>query len=74
MDFNSLSNMKLSDFENIGKVEYNKGFKTALETVVKLLDGQICEDFKADDVCEHPVCKSNATLAEGLMNVKNNIG
>jgi hypothetical protein len=74
MDFNNIANMKLSDFENIGKTEYNKGFKAALETVVKLLDTQICDDFKADDACEHTVCSSNSILAEGLMNVKNNIG
>ena len=74
MDFSNIANMKMSDFENIGKAEYNKGFSAALETVVKLLDTQICTDFKADDTCEHEVCSSNSTLAEGLMNVKNNIG
>lgn len=65
--------MRLSDFEKIGKEEYNKGFRSALETVIKLLDTQICEDYLADNVCDHDGCVKLAGLAEGLMNVKNNI-
>jgi hypothetical protein len=73
MDINNLANMKLSDFENIGKAEYNKGFRAALETVIKLLDTRVCDDYRADEVCEHDVCSANSELAEGLMSVKNNI-
>ncbi|MEY4331462.1 MAG: hypothetical protein RLZZ196_200 [Bacteroidota bacterium] len=74
MEFNNLANMKLSDFENIGKAEYNKGFSAALTTVIKLLDSQICENYLADDTCEHDACSKISQLAEGLSNVKNNIG
>lgn len=73
MDFNSMANMKLSDFENIGKTKYNEGFRAALETVIKLLDTQICEDYLADTVCEHDGCPKLSQLAEGLSGVKNNI-
>ena len=73
MDFNSIANMKLSDFENIGKDQYNKGFKAALETVIKLLDKQICEDYMADTACDHDGCPKMSQLAEGLSGVKNNI-
>jgi len=65
--------MKLSDFEQIGKIEYNKGFRAALETVIKLLDTQICEDYLADTACEHDACEKISNLAEGLSGVKNNI-
>lgn len=73
MDFNSMANMKLSDFENIGKTKYNEGFRAALETVIKLLDTQICEDYLADTACEHDGCPKLSQLAEGLSGVKNNI-
>ena len=73
MDINQLANMKLTDFENIGKDQYNKGFRAALETVIKLLDTQICEDYLADSACEHDGCTKISSLAEGLSNVKNNI-
>ncbi len=73
MDFTNMANMKLSDFENIGKDQYNKGFSSALTTVIKLLDSQICEDYLADGECQHDGCVKISQLAEGLMNVKNNI-
>jgi hypothetical protein len=73
MDINNLANMRLSDFEQIGKIEYNKGFKAALETVIKLLDTQMCEDYLADTICAHDGCAKMSTLAEGLSGVKNNI-
>ena len=73
MDISNLANMKLSDFEQIGKVEYNKGFRAALETVIKLLDSQTCEDYLADTTCDHDGCPKMATLAEGISGVKNNI-
>lgn len=74
MDVNNLANMKLTDFENLGKDQYNKGFRAALETVVKLLDMQICEDYMADGICDHDGCQKIASLGEGISNVKNNIG
>jgi hypothetical protein len=73
MDIKSLANMRLSDFEQIGKAEYDKGFKASLEIVIKLLDKQICEDFMADTACEHDGCPKMSQLAEGLSGVKNNI-
>lgn len=73
MEFSNLANMKLSDFENIGKAEYNKGFAAALETVVKVLDSQICQDYVLDGECQHDGCVKISQVAEGLMNVKNNI-
>lgn len=73
MDINNLANMKLSDFENIGKDQYNKGFKDALETVIKLLASQVCEDFNADNECEHMACLSMYDLSNGLSAVKDNI-
>ena len=73
MDINNLANMKLSDFEQIGKAEYNKGFRAALETVIKLLDSQTCEDYLADGECQHDGCAKMSTLAEGISGVKNNI-
>lgn len=73
MDFNNLANMKISDFENLGKEQYNKGFKDALTTVIKLLDNQICEDFNADNTCEHGKCEPMYDLSTGLSSVKNNI-
>ena len=73
MDINNLANMRLSDFEQIGKTEYNKGFRAALETVIKLLDTQICEDYMADNTCDHDGCAKIANLAEGISGVKNNI-
>jgi hypothetical protein len=66
MDINNIANMKLTDFENIGKAEYNKGFKAALLTVVKLLQSRICFDHNADGTCEHSACFNNAELIEGL--------
>jgi hypothetical protein len=63
-------NMKLSDFENLGKKEYVKGRNDALTTVIKLLNDRICFDFKADNTCEHAVCFQNYDLAEGLETVK----
>jgi hypothetical protein len=73
MDINNIANMRLSDFEQIGKMEYNKGFRAALETVIGLLDKQICEDFLADDTCEHDGCAKFSALAQGIITVKNNI-
>lgn len=73
MDISNLANMKLSDFENIGKTEYNKGFSDALSTVIKLLDGQICFDHKADGICEHQACHTNNELMEGLEGAKRNL-
>ena len=73
MDISNLANMKLSDFENIGKDEYNKGFRAALVTTIGLLANQICEDYNADGVCEHDKCPVLYELSEGLSSVKNNI-
>jgi len=66
MDFGNFANMKMSDFEQIGKVEYDKGFKEALNTVVKLLNGQICESYNADGECEHDKCPAFYELSEGI--------
>lgn len=63
-------NMKMSDFEKIGKVEYNKGRNDALTKVIKLLQDRICEDYNADGACEHQVCQQNFELVEGLETVK----
>lgn len=65
--------MKLSDFENIGKDQYNKGFGAALTTVVNLLGSQICEDYNADGSCEHEKCSVLYDLSEGLEAVKRNL-
>lgn len=73
MDINNLANMKLTDFENIGKDQYNKGMKDALGIVIKLLSNQICEDFNADGTCEHEKCASFYEVSEGLGSAKNNI-
>lgn len=73
MDINNLANMRLSDFEQIGKAEYNKGFRSALETVIKLLDKQVCETYLADDTCEHDGCRKFSELSQGIITVKNNI-
>jgi hypothetical protein len=73
MDINNLANMRMSDFEQIGKDQYNKGFRAALETVVSLLDKQVCEDFLADDLCEHDGCTKFSAMSQGIMTVKNNI-
>lgn len=73
MDINNLANMRLEDFSKIGEQEYNRGFRAALETVIKILDTKPCEDYKADSVCEHETCRYASDLAEGLMGVKNNI-
>jgi hypothetical protein len=66
MDFNNIANMKLSDFENWGQAEYNKGYKAALETMSKLLSAKICEDFNADGACDHQLCVQNFEIANGL--------
>lgn len=63
-------NMKLSDFENLGQTERNKGYVEALTIVIKLLNDRICFDYKADNNCEHQVCHQNYELAEGLETVK----
>jgi hypothetical protein len=73
MDINNLANMRLEDFNKIGEQEYNRGFLSALETVIKILDKKPCDDYKADNECEHETCAYAAELAEGLMGVKNNI-
>lgn len=73
MDISNLANMKLSDFQNIGKDEYNKGFRDALATTIGLLANQICEDYNADGICEHDKCVVLYDLSEGLSSVKNNI-
>lgn len=73
MDFNNIANMKLSDFENIGKDQYNKGFSDALGTVIKLLGSQTCEDFNMDNECEHDKCSTLYELSEGLEAVKRNL-
>lgn len=73
LDINNLANMRMSDFENLGKEQYNKGFVAALSTVIKLLGNQICEDYNADGVCEHDKCHSFFELSEGLSSAKNNI-
>ena len=63
--------MKISDFENIGKEQYNKGFASALITVIKLLSSQICEDYNADGSCDHDKCPAFFEISEGLNSVKN---
>lgn len=73
MDFNNMANMKMSDFENIGKDQYNKGFSAALGTVIKLLGGQICEDFNMDSECQHEKCSILYELSEGLEAAKRNL-
>lgn len=74
MDFSNLANMKLSDFENIGKQKYNEGFAAALTIVIKILNKSICDDYIADGACEHQVCPHNTEIAEGLENAKRNLG
>jgi hypothetical protein len=66
MDIKNIANMKISDFENIGKDQYNKGFGDALGTVTKLLTSQICEEFNMDSECEHDKCSAFYELSEGL--------
>jgi hypothetical protein len=74
VDFSSLANMKLSDFENIGQAKYNEGFKAALTVVTKILNKSICEDYLADGECEHTICPHNTEIIEGLENAKRNLG
>jgi hypothetical protein len=73
MDINNLANMRLTDFENIGKDQYNKGMRDALGIVIKLLSNQICEDFNADGTCEHDKCRAMDELSNGFSSVMNNI-
>ena len=73
MDFNSIANMKLTDLENIGKDQYNKGFAEALTIVIKLLANQICEDYNADGSCQHDKCQVMYELSEGISVVKSSI-
>jgi hypothetical protein len=73
MDFSNFANMKMSDFENIGKDQYNKGFAEALSVVVKLLSAQICEDFNADGKCEHDRCMPMYELSEGIAAVRQSV-
>jgi hypothetical protein len=73
MDINNFANMRLEDFNKIGEQEYNRGFRAALETVIKILDKKPCDDYQADNECEHGECAYAAELAGGLMSVKNNI-
>jgi hypothetical protein len=73
MDFNSIANMKLSDFENLGQDQYNKGFGAALSTVITILGRQICEDYNADGECEHDKCPAFYELSEGLEAAKRNL-
>jgi hypothetical protein len=73
MDINNFANMKLSDFENMGKLQYDKGFADALSTVIKLLSNQICEDFNADSECEHEKCGVLNELSQGLESVRRNL-
>lgn len=73
MDFNNIANMKLTDFENIGKDQFNKGFAEALTIVIKLLSNQICEDYNADGACTHDGCSKFYELSEGIASVKSNI-
>lgn len=65
--------MKLSDFENIGKDQYNKGFGAALATVIKLLGNQLCDDFNMDGACEHDKCPVLYELSEGLEAANRNL-
>ncbi len=73
MDLNNLANIRLSDFEQIGKAEYNKGFRAALETVTKLLDKQVCDTWLIEGSCDHDGCSKFAELSQGIITVKNNI-
>lgn len=73
MDFSNMANMKLSDFENIGKEQYNKGFAAALTIVVNILNKPICEEYLADGECEHDICPQNTEIAEGLKNAIRNV-
>lgn len=73
MDFNNIANMKLADLQNIGKDQYNKGFAEALTIVIKLLSNQICENYNADNLCEHDKCKVMFELSEGISMVKASI-
>ena len=74
MDFSNMANMKLSDFENMGKMEYDKGFGAALATVAKLLSSRICEDYNADGACGHSECDVLNELSEGIEAAKRNLG
>lgn len=65
--------MRMADFENLGKAEYNKGFSAALTIVTKLLSNQICEDYNADGVCEHDKCQTLYELSEGISAAKANL-
>lgn len=73
MDINNIANMKLSDFENIGRDQYDKGFAAALSTVVRLLSNQICDDYNADGACEHDKCSVLNELSEGLETARRNL-
>jgi hypothetical protein len=63
-------NMKVSDFENLGKIQFDKGMNHALNIVIKLLRDRICSDYNADSTCEHDVCAQNFELSESLETVK----
>ena len=65
--------MRLADFEQMGKIQYNNGFKAAMEAVIKLMEQQIPEECLNDDNCSDPGYAKMQEVLEGIKLAKSNI-
>jgi hypothetical protein len=66
MDINSLANMRLTDFEQLNKAQYDKGFAAAMDAMTKLLESQIADNCLAGEGCSDPGYDKMAEILEGL--------
>jgi len=66
MDINNLANMRLTDFEQLGKAQYNSGFVAAMDAMIKLLEDQTEENCIAGESCSDPGYDKMLEIIEGL--------
>ena len=73
MDINSLANMRLTDFEQLNKAQYDKGFAAAMDAMIKLLEGQIEDNCLAGESCSDAGYDKMAEILEGLKVARSNL-
>jgi hypothetical protein len=73
MDINNLANMRLADFEQLNKAQYDKGFVAAMDAMIKLLESQTEDNCVAGENCSDPGYDKMLEILEGLKIARSNL-
>lgn len=73
MDMNKLANMRLTDFEQLTKAQYNEGYGAAMDTMIRVLEEQLSENCIAGEGCSDPGYDKMEEILTGLKTARSRL-